>query len=96
MAEHVTLAAEIEAALAHLATLAVRVRELEANGPVPLEVKPGRLLTAAEVQKRTGLTRSAVYKLAREGLAGAIRTGERSIRFDDRGLAEWQRNGEAS
>ncbi len=96
MAEPLTLAAELEAAAAHMADLAVRVREELENGAVQAEAKPGKLLTAAEVHKRTGIPLAAVYKLGREGKAGAIHTGERSVRFDECGLAEWQRNGEAS
>ena len=93
-------ASELANVARDLEALAARVAELaacaDAPGAEPEDGGSCKLLKVCEVVKRTGLSRGAVYALARKGQAGAIRTGERSIRFDERGLAEWQRNGGAS
>ena len=86
---------------AELEVLARRVRALEdlaeeqeaestsGNG------EAGRLLSVKDVVEILGLSRSQVYRLASEGQLGAIRLGERSVRFTQKALAEWQRNGGA-
>lgn len=91
---------ELAAIARELEALATRVAELaacaDAPGAPPADGGPCRLLKVYEVVERTGLPRGAVYALARKGLAGAIRTGERSIRFDERGLDAWLRDGGSS
>ena len=57
--------------------------------------QPNRLLTAAEVMQRTGLRRGAVYRLGKQGQLGAVRLGERGVRFSERGLDAWLRDGGA-
>ena len=39
--------------------------------------------------ERTSLGHRAVYRLANRGEAGAVRIGERGIRFSERGLRAW-------
>ena len=94
MSEFPTLAAALEAEAERLLELAGQVRALEANGVVT-NGEVGRILSAKEVVKLTGLSRSAVYRLAREGQLGAIKLGLRGVGFTERGLAEWQRQGRA-
>ncbi len=79
---------------AELEVLARRVRELEqeaestsANGEV------NRLLSARDVAERTGLPLGRVYSLGRRGEAGAVKVGERAVRFSESGLDAWLRSG---
>ncbi len=89
------IAAALEAEAARLLELAGQVRELEANGEERTNGAVGRLLSAVEVSTILGISRSAVYRFAREGQLGAIKVGERGVRFTERALAEWQRQGRA-
>ena len=92
MTERGTLAAELEAAVAHLQDLAARVRELENNG-TPVDTSPARLLTIDEAVQRTLLPKGRLYALARQGEAGAVRIGVRSVRFNSRALDAWLESG---
>ena len=51
------------------------------------------LLSASEVAERTGLSLAVVYRLAREGGLGAVRVGERGVRFSAAGLEAWLAGG---
>ncbi len=96
------LARELSDLAQRLARLTDQVEALEAERVEPqpesgaVGVEAGRLLTAAEVSERTGLGRGAVYRIARKGGLGAVKFGERGVRFSERGLAEWERQGGAS
>ncbi len=79
---------------AELEVLARRVRELEqeaestsGNGEV------NRLLSARDVAEQTGLPLGRVYALGRQGKAGAVKVGERAVRFSESGLDAWLRSG---
>ena len=94
-----TLAAALEAEAERLLELARQVRTLEAgvaNGGETGNGEVGRLLSARDVAKRTGLPLARVYALGRQGEAGAVRTGERAIRFSESGLDAWLRSGGVS
>ncbi len=85
---------------AELESLARRVRKLEDLKEEEAETasgngEAGRLLRVKDVVKILGLSRSQVYRLASEGQLGAIKLGVRGVRFTERGLAEWQRQGGA-
>ena len=95
MSEAHAIARELEALAIRLADLGDRVQALEAENSEPENGTPCRLLTAREVQERTGLSRARIYALGREGKAGAIKVGERSVRFSERGLQQWQQRGGA-
>lgn len=82
------LAADLEAEATRLQDLARRARELDVE-TLP-DSGAGRLLTANEVSKRTGLTKAQVYALFRRGEAGAVRLGERGVRFSEHGLVAWE------
>jgi excisionase family DNA binding protein len=87
--------------LSVLEALAARLVEVAARLQEPHEAQadddpPNRLLTAAEVAERTGLTKGRVYALARQGEAGAVRVGERGVRFSAAGLEAWLRGGGSS
>ena len=69
-------------------TLEVEGEESGAHGN-----EDGRLLNADEVAERLGLPKGRVYELGRRGEAGAVRIGERSIRFSAAGLEAWVREG---
>ena len=96
MSEAAAIKRELEAMAVHLADLADRVGTLATEESGPENGTPARLLTAREVMARTGLPRGRVYALGRQGKAGAVKVGERGIRFSERGLAEWERQGGAS
>ncbi len=96
-APRASLAAELQAVASRLLEVA---RDLEAregdptNGATPADGV--RLLTAREACQRTGLGRAAIYRLARAGEAGAVKVGERGVRFCESGLAAWLRQGGCS
>ena len=89
-----SLAAALEAEAERLLELAGQVRALEAsNGGESGNGGVGRLLSAKDVVKRTGLPLGRVYALGRQGEAGAVRISERAIRFSESGLDAWLRSG---
>ena len=52
--------------------------------------KPDRLLTRAEVELRTGLKRSEIYRLMATGdFPRPYRVGRRAVRWSARELEEW-------
>ena len=53
--------------------------------------KPGdRLLTRAEVERRTGLGRSTLYRLMTEGkFPRPLRVGRRAVRWSEREVEAW-------
>ena len=98
MSEHHTVADALEVEAERLLSLAREVRTLEAtvaNGGETGNGEVGRLLTATEVAERTGLPKAVVYRVGRRGEAGAVRIGERGVRFSERGLAQWLAEGGA-
>ncbi len=91
-----TLAAALEAEAERLLELARQARTLEAvvaHGGGTGNGEVGRLLSARDVAERTGLPLARVYALGRQGEAGAVRIGERGIRFSESGLDAWLRSG---
>ena len=96
MNEARALARELSELSARLAEVAARVGELEHADSGAEPADGACLLTCAEVMKRTKLPRGTVYRLAREGGLGAVKVGERGVRFSERGVAEWIRDGGSS
>ena len=89
-----TIARELEELGARLVELSRRVEELSAKAD--RDPSNGALLSAREVVERTGLSRGQVYALGRRGEAGAVRIGERGVRFSESGLTEWMECGGSS
>ena len=88
-----SIAAELRYEAARLTALAELVEGLEAETNGACVTEGERLLSAEEVVQRTGLPRGRVYALGRRGELGAIRVGERGVRFSDAGLRQWLRQG---
>ena len=81
-----SIADSLESTAARLLTLAQHVRAIEDGA-----VDGMRLLTAGEVRDLTGLSRGRVYELGREGELGAVKIGQRGIRFSKAQLDAWMR-----
>ena len=95
MSEARAIARELAELGSRLADLSRRVEELEGAEVDSSPSDGASLLSAREVGERTGLSRGTVYRLGRQGELGAVRVGERGVRFSSAGLAAWLRNGAA-
>ncbi len=93
MTKRAAILAELRTFARRQADLISRLERLEDGTPSCARSADGveglKLLTAAQVVELTGLPRGRVYQLGREGKAGAVRIGERSVRFSERGLSAW-------
>ncbi len=96
MSDAHAIAHELAELGSRLADLSRLVEELEDAQVDPGPSDGARLLSAREVVERTGLSRGTVYRLGRQGELGAVRVGERGVRFRAAGLDAWLRNGGSS
>ena len=96
MNEARAIARELAELGARLADLTQRVENITGSGGEPAPSTGTALLSAREVAERTGLSRGAVYRLGRQGELGAVRVGERGVRFSAAGLDAWMRDGGSS
>ena len=93
------IARELAEIGARLADLAARVQALDgakADGGERGNGEAGRLLSAKDVAARTGLSLARIYALGRQGQAGAVKVGERAVRFSEAALDTWVRSGGVS
>ena len=90
------IARELAELGSRLSDLSRRVEELEGAEVDSSPSDGASLLSAREVGERTGLSRGTVYRLGRQGELGAVRVGERGVRFSAAGLDAWLRNGGSS
>ena len=93
MSEAHAIARELAELGFRLADLSRRVEELECAETDSGPIDGASLMSATEVVERTGLSRGTVYRLGRQGELGAVRVGERGVRFSAAGLEAWLRNG---
>ncbi len=96
MSEAHAIARELAELGSRLADLSRRVEELEGAEDDSSPSGGTSLLSAREVGERTGLSRGTVYRLGRQGELGAVRVGERGVRFSAAELDAWLRNGGSS
>ena len=93
VSEASTIARELAELGSRLADLSRRVEKLEGAEVDSGPSAGASLLSAREVVERTGLSRGTVYRLGRQGELGAVRVGERGVRFSAGGLDAWLRRG---
>ncbi len=93
MSEARAIVHDLEELGKRVTAIARRVEALQTEDADSLDTTSSRLLTCAQVVERTGLSRGAVYRLAREGGLGVVRAGERGVQFSERGLEQWLRQG---
>ena len=55
------------------------------------KIRKGRFLTIKDVQRETGLSRSLIYKMIKEGLfPGPVKAGLRSSRWVEYEIEDWK------